>query len=125
MTLKITYWTATAFICMVMLYSAVMYLTNYKVVSGFFDALHFPLWIIYPLAFLKLSGVAMILWRKNKWLMEWAYAGFFFDFLLAAGAHYHNPADDGYILPLVAAVLLLCSYFTGFYVRPSKHPAII
>lgn len=125
MTLKITYWVTTALICLLMLYSATMYLANYKMVAGFFDLLHFPRWIIYPLAFLKIAGVLMILWRKNKWLMEWAYAGFFFDFLLAAGAHYHNPGDTGYILPLVAVVFLLLSYFTGMYVRPNRHPAII
>lgn len=123
--LKYTYWITTALICMLMLYSAGMYFLNYDMVSGFFKVLNFPTWIIYPLATLKVCGAAMILWRKNKWLMEWAYAGFFFDFLLAAGAHYFNPDDTGWIMPFIAAVILLASYFTGMYVRPSRHPAII
>lgn len=105
---KIIYWIATVLICALMLYSAQMYLRNYEMVEGFFKFLGYPTYIIYPLATLKILGAGMILSRKSRWLTEWAYAGFFFDFVLAAAAHLHA-ADGGHLMPAVAIVLLIVS----------------
>ena len=47
--------------------------------------------------------------RLKETLKEWAYAGLFFDFILAAGGHIM--ADDGGYAPaIVAMVVLLVSY---------------
>lgn len=81
-----------------------------------FEVLHYPLYIVLPLAVLKIAGVAMILWRGSRWLTEWAYAGFFFDVLLATGAHLSN--NDSALPPLFAMLLILISYFFGKTVRP-------
>ena len=56
-------------------------------VEGFFDDLGFPAWMIYPLAVLKVLGVIAVWVKKPKFLMEWAYAGFFFDSVAATCAH--------------------------------------
>ena len=54
-------------------------------------------------------GVIAILTRYSKTLKEWAYAGFFFDFVLAALAHYFSGVPSP--LPaIVALVLLMTSY---------------
>jgi DoxX-like protein len=45
------------------------------------------------LAIAKILGVIIILSKKSKLLKEWAYAGMFFDMVLAFIAHYM--ADDG------------------------------
>lgn len=57
-------------------------------VKGFFTALNFPTWVVIPLAIAKILGITAILSNKSKMISEWAYAGFFFDVLLATGAHY-------------------------------------
>ena len=94
-----------------------MYFTKTEMVRGFFEQLNYPNYIVIPLAIAKILGVVMVLFRKIKWLMEWAYAGMFFDMLLAFLAHQH--ADDGgYVLPLLGIFFLLISYFYGKSVRP-------
>lgn len=90
---KIIYWVSTGLMCALFLFSAGMYFTKYSMVVGFFEQLGFPTWIIYPLAVAKVLGVIAILSKQSKLLKEWAYAGFFFDALLAAGAHHY--AGDG------------------------------
>lgn len=115
-TQRIIYWITTIGICAIMLYSAQMYFRNTEMVEGFFESLNYPTYIVIPLAILKVCAVVMILWRCSSWLTEWAYAGVFFDVVLATAAHYK--ADQDITLTLVALVLVLASYFFGKEVRP-------
>ena len=77
----------------------------------FFRDLGFPIWLVYPLAIAKILGVIAILSKKSKLLKEWAYAGIFFDMVLAFTAH--SMVEDGgqgaAALGLVA--LLVSRYF--------------
>lgn len=57
-------------------------------VKGFFTGMHFPEWVVIPLAIAKVLGVITILFNIHPVLKEWAYAGFFFDVILATGAHH-------------------------------------
>ena len=57
----------------------------------------------------KILGVIAILSKQSRLLKEWAYAGFFFDFLLAISAHL-NAGDGEFPLAVIALVLLLVSY---------------
>jgi hypothetical protein len=107
---KIIYWVTTGLLCLLMLASAGMYIFNHQAVLEIFKTLGFPAYIVYPLAVAKLLGVIAILSKQSKTLKEWAYAGFFFDFLLAASAHI-NAGDGEFALAIVALVLLLVSYF--------------
>jgi len=116
-TRKIIYWIATVFLCGLMLYSASMYFTKTEMVRGFFEHLNYPTYLVIPLAIAKVLGVVMVLSRRIKWLMEWAYAGMFFDMVLAFSAHQH--ANDGqYLLSILGIGFLLVSYFLGKTVRP-------
>lgn len=115
-TKKIIYWIATILLCMIFLYSAQMYIFKTDMVRGFFESLGYPTYIIVPLAILKILAVAMVLWRNNRWLTEWAYAGFFFDLILATAAHYHAGHAIG--LSAYAIPILFLSYFFGKQVRP-------
>ena len=112
---KIGYWVSTGLMCCIFAFSAGMYFTQYEMVKGFFEALNYPTYIVYPLATLKVLGVIMILWRKSDWLTEWAYAGFFFDVVLAFFAHYF--ANDDVNFTLIGLILILLSYFFGKVVR--------
>ncbi len=113
---KIIYWIATGLLSALMLFSAGLYLVQFETVKEEFVKLGFPAFVVLPLAILKIAGVIMILWRKSRWLTEWAYAGFFFDLLLAFGAHFNH--GDNTIAVLVAMVMVLISYFFGKKVRP-------
>ncbi len=105
---KITYLVSTGLLTALMLFSAGMYFFNYEMVSQTFTKLGFPTYIIYPLAIAKILGLVAIWTRKSPLLKEWAYAGFFFDFVLAFAAHI-SINDGEYIPALVAIVLLILS----------------
>ncbi len=109
---KIIYWIATILLSAMMLMSASMYVLKYEMVSQIFMSLGFPIYLVYPLAVAKILGVTAILSRKSKFLKEWAYAGFFFDFILALSAHW-VVNDGGYISAFVAILLLTVSYRYG------------
>lgn len=95
-----------------MLMSVGMYFFNHEMVSETFEKLGYPAYIVYPLAIAKLLGLLAIWTNKSKALKEWAYAGFFFDFVLAFFAHVMI-SDGEFGAALVALVLLLISYFSG------------
>ncbi len=107
---KMIYWVTTGLLSALMLFSASMYFLQYDMVSETFTKLGFPTYIIYPLAVAKILGLIAIWSRKSQMLKEWAYAGFFFDFLLASSAHI-NIGDGEHLPALVAMVLLFVSYY--------------
>lgn len=76
------------------------------------DQLGYPAHIAYILPITKILGVIAILSNYSKTLKEWAYAGFFFDFVLAILAHYFSGFESP-IPAIVALVLSLASYFLG------------
>ncbi|WP_281986391.1 DoxX family protein [Aquimarina aggregata] len=102
---KIIYWIATGLMTLVFSFSAGMYLFNYERASGFFENLGFPTWLIYPLAIAKILGLIAILSRKVTLLKEWAYAGFFFDAVLAFFAH--QMIGDGEWIPSIIAIVTI------------------
>ncbi|NAS12444.1 DoxX family protein [Poritiphilus flavus] len=116
-TQKIVYWIATSLFSAIMLFSVYNYFFNHEAIKGYFEAFGYPTYLVYPLAIAKILGLIAIWGNFSKWLREWAYAGFFFNTLLAFFAHYmFNGAD--YLFSLLALAGVLLSYFTGRAVRP-------
>ena len=115
-TQKILYWIATVLLTLLVLFSAGMYFFNHAEVIIAFTDLGFPTYIIYPLATLKILGLIVILGNIEGSLKEWAYAGFFFNFILGFFAHL-MVGDGEQLGALMALVLLLTSYFLGKKVR--------
>lgn len=105
---KIIYWIATSIMCFIFLFSAFNYFTQYEMIAGFFDQFGFPRWVIYPLAIAKVLAVIAILSKQSKLLKEWAYAGFFFDAVLAYFAH-HFANDGAGMFAIIALVATLVS----------------
>ena len=114
--LKIIYWIATLLLSGIMLFSAQMYFRKTEMVEGVFRSFHYPDYLVIPLAILKITGVAVILINKIKWLKEWAYAGIFLDLVLASVAHHKAAHPIG--LSVYALVIFVVSYVTGKKVRP-------
>ena len=107
--MRIIYYVSTGLLTALMLMSAGMYFFNHGMVAETFQSLGYPTYIIYPLAIAKILGLIGIWTKKSDTLKEWAYAGFFFDFVLALSAHLH--VKDGEFLPaLIAIILLMLSY---------------
>jgi hypothetical protein len=108
-TIQIIYWLATILLCIILLFSAGMYLFNYESVEETFNSLGFPTYLIYPMAIAKIFAVGVLVLIKKSIVRDWAYAGLFFDFLLAMFAHIM--VEDGQqMLAIIAMLLLIISY---------------
>lgn len=108
--MKIAYWIFTGLLCAMMLLAGAVEIFMFDESAKVVAQLGFPHFIAYVLPVTKLAGVAAILSGISLTLKEWAYAGFFFDFVLAALAHYFSGVDTA-IPAIVAIVLLMASYF--------------
>lgn len=93
--------------CGIFTFSAQMYLRSPDMVAGFFEMLDYPTYLVYPLAIVKILGIIAVLSNLSKVLKEWAYAGFFFDAVLATLAHY--VAGHAILLSATAIVLVIIS----------------
>ena len=106
---RIFYWVVTGPFVALMLFAVYNYIFKHELIVDVFNKLGYPTYIIYPLAIAKLLGVIAIVTSKSRTLKEWAYAGFFFNFVLALSAHIN--AGDGQFTPaLVCLILLAASY---------------
>lgn len=119
---KIIYQVTTGLLTVIVLMYAGNSIFNNEMFSKRFAELGHPTYVIYPLTIAKILGLITIWSDKSKTLKEWAYAGFFFVFILAMLAEIH--ADDGdYLSPPIAFILLLTSYIFGKRVF-GKQPKI-
>jgi len=106
---KIIYYVATGLLTLLMLFSVSKYFFNHEEVKGMFTNFGYPTYIIYPYAVVKLLGLFAI-WNPNfQKIKEWAYAGFFFAFILAFFAHYMI-GDTEQMGAAIAIILLVVSY---------------
>lgn len=105
----IIYRIVTGLMSLLAVMGAGMYFFNYELAESMYINLNFPTYIIYPLGIAKLLGVFAIWYNKSRSLTEWAYAGFFFNSLLAISAHL-NINDGEHYGAVVALVLAVTSY---------------
>ncbi|QTD37512.1 DoxX family protein [Polaribacter batillariae] len=116
---KIVYYISTGLLTLVMLFSVSMYLFNNAQIQQAFTSLGYPTYIVYPLALAKILGLIAIWFVANKSIKEWAYAGFFFNFVLAFFAHY-MVSDGGHMTALIAIILLVVSYIFSKKINNGK-----
>ncbi|MCL6274166.1 DoxX family protein [Muricauda sp. 2012CJ35-5] len=114
---SIAFWLSTSLLTLMMCFSVYNYFFNNEAIVGFFQNMGYPVYLIYPLAIAKILGLVAIWGNFSKWLKEWAYAGFFFNTVLAFFAHYMI-SDGQHMGAALACVFVLTSYFTGKTVRP-------
>ena len=108
---KIASLVSTGLLTALMLMSAGMYIFNHAEMAATFLSLGFPDYLLYPLAAAKIMGLLALWFSKSNALKEWAYAGFFFNAILALAAHLG--AGDGEFPGAVMALILIgISYFT-------------
>lgn len=114
---KILFWVSTCMLTLIMFFSVYNYFFNHQAIVDFFVNMGYPTYLIYPLAVAKIFGLIAVWGNFSKWLKEWAYAGFFFNTLLAFFAHY-MVSDGEHMVAVIAFIVVLISYFTGKEVRP-------
>ena len=106
---KIIHYVSTGLLSLLLLFSAGMYIFNHEDVVIMFKNFGYPTYIIYPYAIAKLFGI-FALWNPNfDKIKEWAYAGFFFAFILAFFAHIMI-GDGEQMGSILAMILLIVSY---------------
>lgn len=110
---KIAYYVFTGLLTVMLLLSVIgFYFINNDQAQVAFIALGYPTYIIIPLGIAKLFGLAAIWTGLSATLKEWAYAGFFFNFILATYAHI-AVSDGEFGGGLIALVLLIGSYISN------------
>ncbi len=108
-TKKIIYWGATGLLSAMLLMSAGMYIFQNEMIQQLFMEFGYPTYLIYPLVVLKISAVIALLTQKETRIKELAYAGLFFEFILAFFAHI-MVGDGEQMAALLAIILLVVSY---------------
>jgi len=107
---KIICCVSTGVLTLIMLFSVFNYLFNHQAIVGAFESLGYPTYLIYPLAIAKLLGLAAVLSRVSVLLKNLAYAGFFFNTLLAFLAHI-MAGDGGFIWAGLAIIAVITFFF--------------
>lgn len=89
-----------------------MYFFNHDVTLDAFVRFGYPMYLIYPLGVAKVLGLVAIWAKKSEFLKNLAYAGFFFNGVLALFAHIMvGDPINGYIHGIVFLVFVTISYF--------------
>jgi hypothetical protein len=120
---KIAYWSTTGIISIMMLFSALSYLTNPDMKAAFVH-LGFPGYFRIELGLVKVFGaLALILPIVPKSIKDLAYFGFAITFISAFIAHLSSgdPMSMA-IMPLVFLGILAASFFTRAGVRQAGAP---
>lgn len=119
-TTKIIYWSATILLSLLLIMSSGMYIFQNEMIQEVYINLGYPTYLIYPLVVAKLSAVTVLLTQKPNLLKEWAYAGLFFEFILAFFAHIM--INDGeHLGAVMAMILLILSYIYGKKMFKTKN----
>ncbi len=100
-----TYLVPMGLLSLMMLGSATMYFVKADEVAAEFVKLGFPAWVRPLLATAKVLGVGLVWFSPSAPLRHFAYAGFLFNFILAALAHGY--AGDGEFPGALMALALL------------------
>jgi len=117
---KITYWTATLLVAVMMAFSAYSYFTSPMAKEGFIH-LGFPDYFRIELGIAKLIGAILLIVPLYATLKEWVYAGFTITFISAFIGHSVSGDPMQYtIMPVVSLLLLGLSYFTYHKMHAAK-----
>ena len=112
-TIKITYYTSTVLLTLMMLIAAFMELSMHPEAVSTITSLGYPVYFITIIGVAKLLGILGIWQNKIKFLREWAYAGFLIDFTSALISHLASGQGiDKYAAALVAIALASVSYWS-------------
>jgi hypothetical protein len=115
---KIIYWTATLWLALGMLSSAVVQLGKMQEEVDGITRLGYPVYFLTILGVWKVLGIAVVLVPKLPLPKEWAYAGLFFAM---SGAVFSHVATGHSVGELFGPLLLLVLTVVSWYFRPADR----
>ncbi len=117
---KAVYWVATGYMLLLMTWSVVSYHVFNDRMAGAFASFGYPTYLAYPLAYLKLIGVIVIIANRYNNLKDWVYATYYINMILAFLAHV--VAQNFYWHAVLGLICVPISYIYSNRVRgrPSR-----
>lgn len=112
---KIAYWASTGLLLLLLTWAAFSYHAIHETQAGFFTAFGYPTYLVYPLAYLKIIAIFVIVSHRYNDLRDMVYAAFFFNMILALVGHII--LGDFYGHALLGLICLPISYLFGNQVR--------
>ncbi len=118
---KVLYWSATGYMLLLMMMSVVSYHINHDGMAMMFVAFGYPAYLVYPLAYLKLIGVIVVITNRYNNLKEWVYATYYINMILAFVVHV--VAENFYWHAALGLICVPISYIYSNKVRgrPSRN----
>ena len=99
-------------------------IVNYETVVYTFQALGYPVYLIELLGVAQVVGLAVVILNKDKWLVEWAYAGFFINFALGCIAHLISNNGNG-ASAVICLIILSITYIQSKKMRSLKKQNVL
>lgn len=113
--IKSIYWVSTGIVLFLLTWAAISYHVIYETQSDFFTKLGYPTYLVYPLAYLKILAILVVVSHRYNDLRDMVYAAYFFNMAMALVGHIMY--GDFYIHALIGIVVLPISYLLGNKVR--------
>lgn len=89
--------------------SVYRYVLHYEDAVLQFNELGYPEHLVGLLALAQVLGLLIIIRNKGKYLTEWAYTGFFINFICAIFAHFFSKHGNG--AAAVFAIIILAALY--------------
>ena len=109
------FWLATAYVLYLLGFAVWAYHAKHEAIAGFFTTLGYPSYLVYPLAYLKLLVILIIVTHRYNDLRDMAYAGYFINMMMALAGH--AIYGGSYVHAAIGGVCLVISYLLGNQVR--------
>ena len=124
-TLKITYWTSTILFAALFTTTGTLYLLHHPTFVKRATDLYYPEYVLNIIGLAKVLGGITLVLPKFRWLKEWAYAGFAFDFIGAVWSHFYVQGFGEYALILIPFSILMISYLSFHRLQHDPQTAIV
>lgn len=96
-------------------FSVWVYHVKHEMITAYFSSLGYPTYLVYPLAYLKLLVIVIIVTHRYNDLRDMAYAAYFINMMMALVGH--AVYGDSFLHAAVGGTCLAISYLLGNQVR--------
>ncbi len=118
--INIFYWIITALFCLMTAVGGVFDLISHPDALKVFAHLGYPDYLSPFIGLAKLLGVVALLVPGFPRIREWAYAGFFFDFIGAMYSHIRSGDPVSQWAPILIGLVLM---FVSYYLNRRRQEA--
>jgi hypothetical protein len=112
---KIFYWISTGIVLFLLTWAAISYHVIHETQAGYFTAFGYPTYLVYPLAYLKLTAILVIVTHRYNDLRDMVYSAYFINMAMALVGHIIY--GDFFAHALIGMIVIPISYLLGNKVR--------